>query len=424
LPHPLPGGRGLLFTRYGDFHACVCVANRRGGEIRKLVDDASDGRFVAPDRLLFARDGVLMSVPFDLEHLEVRGTPTALVSNLLHASDGARPASSILTAFFDVSATGTLVFAEGGRIPFGPSRPVWVGRDGTVEKLAFPDGYYARARLSPNGKRAVVSYATMGQRLVDSRPTLIDLERGTSSRLTDEEGLWGAFWSSDASRIYCGKAASGIASLATDGSGALQVLRGSALGQASCVSKDGAWLFQVGNDEGNGSDILRFDLAHGTPSEPWIHTRANEAWPEISPDGGLLAYGSDSSGRFEVYVQPYPGPGPREQVSVDGGTSPLWSHSGDELFFEHPVTGVRSALDLLAAPVVRQPSLSIGKPQLLFTGHYQRLGGLTAYDIAPDDQRFLMIEQDQPPETLTTRLHVVLDWLPQMRALAAGSRKP
>jgi len=424
LPRALPGGRGLLFTCMSGKHPRVCVANRRGGEVRALIEEATDARFVAPDRLLFARDGVLMSVGFDLERLQLKGAPTALVSNLLHAYDGGRPAISVLTAFFDVSASGTLVFAEGGRIPFGANRPVWVGRDGKVERLPLPDGYYARARLSPDGKRAVVTFAAMGLRVLDGRPTLIDLERGSLSRLADEEGLWGGVWSSDASRIFSTAAAGGLAVFAPDGSGSVQPLRGSVPGQASSVSRDGAWLFQTGTDEGNGTDILRLDLAKGTPAEPWIHSRANEAWPELSPDGTLLAYGCDSSGRFEVYVQPYPGTGARQQVSVDGATSPLWSHKGDELFFLHLVAGAHGVLDVFVAPIVREPALSVGKPRLLFTGHYQRLGGLTAYDISPDDQRFLLIEQDEPPETPTTRLRVVLDWLPQMRALPAGSRKP
>jgi len=425
LPHLLPGGRGLLFTNIKDRRPCVFVATRRGGEIRKLVDEATDGRFVAPDRLLFARDGVLMCVPFDLEHLEVKGAPTALISNLLHAYDGARPASAVLTAFFDVSVSGTLVFAEGGRIPFGPSRPVWVGRDGKVERIAAPDGYYARLRLSPDGKRAVTAYAAMGKRVLDGRPTLLDLERGTSSRLADEEGLWAPVWSSDATRIFCTRASEGLASILTDGSGSVQPLRGSVPGQASSVSKDGAWLFATCADEGNGTDILRVDLARGTPAEPWIHTRANEAAPEISPDGAWLAYGSDSSGRSEVYVQPYPGPGPREQVSLDGASSPLWSHTGDELFFiARSPSGARGTRDVFVVPITREPSLAVGKPRLLFSGRYQGLGGLTSFDISPDDQRFLMTEQDDPPETPTTRLRVVLDWLPQMRALSAGSRKP
>jgi eukaryotic-like serine/threonine-protein kinase len=425
LPHVLPDHRGILVTVPGEEDTSIAVIPSGGGEPKLLIEAGSDGRFVAPSHIVFARDGVMMAAPFDLTKLDVTGAPNALLSNVLHATNGPRPSRNVGTAFFDVSATGTLVFAEGGVCPIEPFRLVWAGRDGTVEPVAIPNGYFARPRLSPDGKRFVVSYVSASGRLKEASPHIFDSERGTVSRLTDKDG-WGPLWSRDGSTIYFRrfKDSGGVWSIAADGSSPMvPVSKEGGRVQISCELVDRSQLVVTDYSEQTGSDIVL--LSPTGEKRPWLNTKANEAWAEISPDGKTMAYGSDASGQFEVYVQPFPGPGPRRQVSIDGATSPLWSRSGKELFFIHRVgkPGARVE-EICAVDVVPGPPVSTSKPRVLFSGQYQTLGGVTNYDVSLDDQRFLMVEILPLADVPTTRLHVVLNWLDQMHALpTAPDRK-
>ena len=132
-------------------------------------------------------------------------------------------------------------------------------------------------------------------------------------------------------------------------------------------------------------------LAGDRTARPLLNSPANEAWAELSPDGKWLAYGADWSGRFEVYVQPFPGPGPREQVSFGGGDSPLWSRSGRELFFLTP-GDAPGTVRMNAVDVTIGTAFTSGKPRVLFQGRFGRTGGPTAYDVSPDGRRFLTVE--------------------------------
>jgi hypothetical protein len=149
---------------------------------------------------------------------------------------------------------------------------------------------------------------------------------------------------------------------------------------------------------------------------PWLKTPANEAWAEFSPDGKWMAYASDVSGRFEVYVQPFPGPGPRQQVSIDGANSPLWSRDGKRLFF---VTREPDKTKIQAVDVGPGNPPSFSRPHILFSGNYGTLGGPTSYDVAPDGKSLLMVEYLDPPPTPTTALHVVLNWTQELRRLGS-----
>jgi hypothetical protein len=383
------------------------------------VENASDGRFVAPDRLVFVRDGALMASTFDLARLAVTGSPVALVAGVMHATGGSRPGQNSLAGQFDVSATGTLVFADGGIHPVRMGRLTWVGRDGTAEPLQAPVGYYARPTLSPDGRRLAVSYAPEKEPITDSAIAALDIDRGVLSRITEKGYGWAPLWSRDGSRIYFGGGAA-VSAVAPDGASTpVEVLPSSAGHYVSAEAPDGSRMFLIGRITEGGTDILH--APPGGAISPWLATNANEAWAEISPDGVWMAYGSDASGQFEVYVQPYPGPGPRRQVSIGGGVAPLWSHSGMELFFYSATRpGSPPTRSLNVADFGEGNDPVIGKPRVLFTGPYLSLGGVTSYDISPDDQRFLMIESVEAPDLRTTRLHLVLDWTAEMRRLTGG----
>ena len=414
-PRVLPGGKAILVTLFAtdEARASVAVASR-GGKTRVLVENATDARFVPPDRLLFVRDGILMAAPFDASRLVLTAPPAALLSGVLEATRGARPAANTSAALYEVSASGTLVFASGGIYPREPSRLVWVDMEGRAKPLDLPAGQWSRPRLSPDGKKIAAFYAETSA-TGKGGITLLDLARGTSSRLTDKEE-WGPAWSSDGTTIYFLPRGGGIGRVSADGSRPPERIVKDGYFQPSAAHADGTVLSVVHRVGGNGTDIELLSTKDGS-LRPWLATSANEAWPEFSPDGKWMAYASDVSGRFEVYVQPFPGPGPRQQVSIDGATSPLWSRDGRRLFFA--TRGTERRTKVLVADVGPGSPPSFGRPRTLFAGDYGTFGGPTGYDVTPDGRSLLMFEFLDPPPTPTIALHVVLNWTQELRKSGA-----
>jgi hypothetical protein len=142
----------------------------------------------------------------------------------------------------------------------------------------------------------------------------------------------------------------------------------------------------------------------------------HEAAPAFSPDGHWLAYISDESGRYEVYVQPYPGPGGKTQISTDGGTEPVWNRNGRELFY-------RSGEKMMAVDITTQPSFSAGKPKMLFQGPYLPTGTTVPfYDVSPDGGRFLMLSPAEPTTPLT-QIVVVQNWFEELKQRVPSGRR-
>jgi hypothetical protein len=164
----------------------------------------------------------------------------------------------------------------------------------------------------------------------------------------------------------------------------------------------------VADQEGRG-DIWLLSIDGEREAHPFLQTPAAEAGGIFSPDGRWIAYDSNESGRMEVYVQPFPGPGGKSQVSTEGGRQPVWARGGKEIF-------LRNGDKMMAVQVETKPSLKLSKPEILFEGRYERNAGwygYANYDVTPDGQRFLMIESEDEPAP--TRIHVVLDWAEELK---------
>jgi Tol biopolymer transport system component len=143
--------------------------------------------------------------------------------------------------------------------------------------------------------------------------------------------------------------------------------------------------------------------------QPFLQSSFNVGGSRFSPDGRWLAYVSDESGRSEIYVQPYPGPGGKRQISADGGREPVWNRNGREMFY-------RNGNKMWAVDVATQPSFSVGKPRLLFEGNYlPSPGGSIAYDVSPDGQRFLMLKSAEQAGAVPTQINVVLNWFEELK---------
>jgi len=409
LPHPLPGGKALLFTRCRNLAGESDVAVlAEGGEERILVESASDGRYVPTGHLVFAREGVLHAAPFDLARLALTGSAVPILEDVMHAAGSGAPARNSGAAQVAVSATGTLVFARGGAQPLSRSRPVWRDRTGLEEPLALPDGYYSRPRLSPDGRRIAVAH-TVEDRRQNSRLWVFDLSRGTFGPLPGE-GFSAPVWSADGQRlIFRGLKPPGLYWARADGTAEPEALLESAGGaQTGSVSPDGTLLAYVDRTPETSLDIWLLPLAGGSKPRAWLRTSAGENHPEFSPDGRWMAYSSDVSGRDEVYVQPFPGPeGARYQVSLAGGQAPTWSRDGKEVFYATEGRPRR----LMVVDVKTSPAFEAGRPRELFSPEVTLVGGGTGYDVSPDGRRFVMLREVETPDRAVADLHVILNGL-------------
>ena len=172
----------------------------------------------------------------------------------------------------------------------------------------------------------------------------------------------------------------------------------------------------VGLSPVTGYDIWTLSPEGDRRPRPFLETRFNEQYPDLSPDGRWLAYVSNQTGRVEVYVQPYPGAGLRQQISVDGGTAPAWSRDGRELFYmTAPSLGGQAALTkMMVVPIQLKPTFTAGTPRMLFEGRYGLTANIRGYDVAPDG-RFLMVQQKDRPATRVADMVIVQNWIEELK---------
>ena len=411
-PEFLPGGKAVLFTA-GDnalnFASAHIVAQSVGAaERHSLIQAGTQPHYASSGHLVYAQGGNLMAVAFDPRELAVMGTATPVVEGVLQALRNGN-------AQYNLSATGSLVYVPGG-VQSTESRLVWVARNGTERPLGAPVHVYVNPRVSPDGRRVAVTVEDQEDQI-----WLYDLSRETLTRFTFEGTLNNpAVWTPDGKRIAFQSQKGGPGNLSwqlADGSGGLERLATSDFTQVPASwSPDGRFLayFEVSPTTGYDIWVLRVS---DRKAQPFLQTSFNESVPLFSPDGHWIAYISDESGRFEVYVQPYPGPGGKFQISAEGGMEPVWNPNGRELFY-------RSGEKMMAVDVATQPSFSAGKPHLLFEGPYlpTRLT-FPNYDVSRDGQSFLMLKPVEQSEAAPTQINVVLNWFEELKQKVPTGKK-
>ena len=422
LPRILPGDRTVIFTvthtplpTWEDTE--IVAQSLQSGERKVLLSGAADGRYLPSGHLVYIRRGTLMAVPFDLERLEATGGAVALIDNVMQSANATSEVFDIGAGQFDVSPAGALLYLPGGIFPSPERSLVWVDRTtGAVEPLPVPARAYLSPRLSPDGQRAV--FWTQGDRNI----WVHDLARGVLTRLTSEGRNARAIWTPDGKRVTYGATVGGNENLVVrpaDGSGPVERLMTSPDLQVAAVwsPSDSALVF-VEFRQKTGNDILAMLPSGDRRPRPIVETRFPEAYPDFSPDGRWLAYASEESGRSEVYVQPYPGPGTRHQVSTNGGTGPAWSRDGRELFYTTaPAIGGQAALTrMIAVPVTVKPTFTFGAPRQLFEGRYGATALIRSYDVTADGRRFLMVQQKERPAAVVSEMILVQNWLEEVKA--------
>lgn len=393
-PSFLPDGSALLFnTAAGsltnpDTERIEVVSVAKGNR-KLLLEGGTYPHYAASGHLLFMRGGSLFAAPFDLERLEVTGPAVPMIDQIRTESGGAGQ--------LDVSSEGTLVYVDGTAMWHGDL--VWVDRQGVAKPIGLPQQVYGSFRISPDGRRLAVTVAGKTDEV-----WVYDFGRGSFTRLTPEGYNWGPIWTPNGKRVTYQTVRDqtpSIVSRAADGSGTEESILGGAAWPQSW-SPDGKILsFDCGE---HWSNVCL--LPEGSQRPQAFTTASSTEWGgAFSRDGKWIAYTSDESGRYEVYVRPYPGPGGQWQISTDGGEEPMWSPNGRELLY-------RKGFKWMTVGVRTSPEFSAEPPHLLFEGPYVNVPGVS-YDVAPDGQHFLMLRGAE--EGKTTQLKVVLNWFEELK---------
>lgn len=401
FPTFLPDGRRFLFYGYSSrsVDTAIFTATIDGSERKLLLKNDSNAAYAAPGYLLFARSSTLMAQRFDAAKLELSGEAFPVLENV-------RFIGSFSYSNFSVSETGTLIFLSGG----GSERQLaWFDRAGKEISTAGPTGQYNDIVLSPDEKKAAI------QR-VDGSATniwLMDLVRGVPSRFTfrtsgDDDN---PAWSPDGSVIIyssTGEGQDGLYRKNSSGAGAEELLAQATVdGNGSDWSPDGKNVLFQSTGAKTLSDLWILPLTGDMKPFPLMQTEFNEHHGRFSPDGRYLAYVSDESGGFEVYVQNFPLAGGKWQVSTGGGAQPHWRRDGKELFYIAPDKS------LMAVDVKTSPAFEASTPHPLFHTRVTSYESPNRYAVSADGQRFLI--NSSLSEVNSTPLTVILNWTSQLR---------
>jgi serine/threonine-protein kinase len=410
-PEYLPGGSAVLFTIVPATssleNARIAIFDLRTKTQKVLLDRGTDAHYAGSGHLVYAQSGTARAVAFDLGRLEVKGTPVQVVPQVATTRFGAGQ--------FDVANDGTLVYQPRASRPAARTL-AWVDRQGHEDAIPLPARGFQHARLSPDGKRVALD--------IQDDIWIWDVGGQTLRQLTfDPAPDRFPVWTPDGRIVYgSDRTSNGMANLfaqAADGSGSVQRLTESPNQQfPMSVSPDDKWL--VFRESAPSLDLMLLSLEQlKQPPRPLLNSAAAEQNGEISPDGHWLAYQSNESGRFEIYVRPFPNvEAGRWRISNDGGVQPLWAKNGQGLFF----LGLNGAV--MTISVGHGAVWSAGNPTKLFDDAYFHGVGAgvgRTYDVSADGKRFLMIKQPGGSESSDTAAFVVVqNWFEELKRVVPG----
>jgi serine/threonine protein kinase len=406
FPQFLPDGRHFVYFVFGGPAAQGEYASSLdGGSPKRLVGTDTEAMVSPSGFLLFVRQSTLFAQAFDFKRQEVSGNPfpvaePVVVDPILYASGFS--AISGIVAYRDRAADGI-------------RQLTWLDRSGKkLGTVGAPDGASLwNPELSPDGKHVAVQRTVNGN--IDV--WLVDTARGARTRLTFDPAFdQRPIWSPDGSRVVFVSTRTAVYNLywkLSSGAGADELLLESDQIKVPCDwSPDARFLLFRNTDPQSGFDLWVLPFSGDKKAFPFLKTPFEEQRGQFSPNGKWIAYDSNESGRFEIYVQPFPGPGGKVQISTEGGAQPRWNKNGKEIFY------VSLDSKMMAAPVKSSPdgqSLETGTPAALFPvrvagGPVSGAGFSQQYAVSSDGQRFLvnLAVDDGAPSPIT----LILNWKP------------
>jgi eukaryotic-like serine/threonine-protein kinase len=413
-PQLLPGGDYLLFTlaangsATGWDQAQILVQSLKSGERKVLFEGGRDARYVPTGHILFASDTTLLAVAFDAKNLKVTSGPVPLLEGVRRP-----PAGSTAALQFSVAANGSMVYVPGGGAIRGSQRTLeLVNHSGVRKALNIAAGFYDQPRISPNGKELAVHTDDGKERIV----WIYDLAGITPiRRLTFGGANYRATWTLDGQRVVFTSDRDGDNGLfwqPADGNGPAELLAKSAPNmnlQSEAWSSDGKVLVLSVSRRGERS-LSTLSVGTGETLKPLLPAYASNS--SISPDGRWLAYTSNSFGRYDIYVVPFPPTGAKYQITTNG-RDPLWSHDGKRLYYLESETA--GTWRVVSVEVQTQPSFVFGKVTPLPINGIMA-GGPRAYDITPDGTSFLvMIAKAESEKAPAEQINVVLNWFRELQ---------
>jgi serine/threonine-protein kinase len=416
-PQVLPGGKAVVFMtgiEYANFEGSgIAVVTMNDHRKKILLEHAGMyPRYLPSGHLAYVAKGMMFAAPFDLDRLEVRDAfvPIQEVSSNLNLG----------YAQFDLSRTGTLAYRSGRTE--GLRTIQWLDGEGKTTTFAAEPAGYVYPRLSPDGSRLVLQVAQGAS----SNLWIYDWRRGSKTRLTNGLVASNPVWSPDGDFIVF-RSATGISWTRADGAATPQALIEAKVFQLpTSFAPDGKRLAFSESVPGSGCDIrtvpvenVSGQLRAGT-SEIFVKTTTANAFAAFSPDGRWLAYADADAGTYEVFVRAFPDRGGKVQISNAGGTMPIWSQIGNELFYrteDHRIMVVHYTL--------RGDSFVPDKPRLWCGTRLANLGLAVNYDLAPDGKRFVVLMPADSPEPREMQSHVtlVVNFFDEVRRRVAGQAK-
>jgi serine/threonine protein kinase/Tol biopolymer transport system component len=418
-PEFLPGGSAVLYTRdtgerLGE--ARIEVVSLDTGISKPLIEGATCARYAKSGHIIFARNGNLLAVPFDIDHLRILGDPVVLVKNVLVEPEGA--------AQFDISDNGTLVYISGG-LRESLRNLVWVDRSGKIQQLTLPPRAYEVPSLSPDDRRVAVTINTGA----NSDIWMSDIYAGSTIRMTfDQNEDLAPLWALDGRRIAFSSEMSQSAPqlhwMPADRSANPEILVRAE--EASKVDTPGSFSSDGKNLAFSSVDLNAGNLDQWTNCNVLIASQKDSKWsikafansrfaehsPAFSPDNRWIAYVSDESGVDQVYVQPFPGPGGKTMVSVDGGTEPVFNPGGRELFYRDGDTLMARAVNTSGAAFsVVNPPEKLFSVQSWFSHDIGLLG--RNYAVFSDGKRFLMVQSRS--NSSVTMLNIIMNLFEELK---------
>ena len=390
-PRLLPDGNALLFVVHRQRNRfAVAVQRLDTGERKVLIEDAFQPTYLPTGHLVFGRGSSLLAVPFDLDSLSVTGTPITVVEGVFENA-----ASGILA--YRVSDTGTLVYHS--TLPPDTRTFVWVDRTGKETPLPLPANTYEAPRLSPDGRH--IAFATFHP----GRVWTYEVATDKLVAISTEGGSWGPIWTPDGSALIYGldrPDAAHVMLQRLDGSAPVSI--GSSINDlvAAGFAADGT-LFLNEFPPTDHYLISRLRPGGDNRPQPFANgpTYPIEARP--SPDGRWVVFSAGLGDQRQVFVQATSGAGPRRQITVDGGSEPVWRQDGKELYY-------RKNNGVFAVAIQPHSGLSWGKPVHLFTGSF--VTSSFNFDVGRDG-RFLLLKKAST-ESAPSQLKVVLNWTTEL----------